>query len=184
MKFLIIFLSILFSYHLFAEDIKDCNCTDGFVEYCKYDETKNFIGFCSNEKGRQIGKTFYEDGTSFEKVDVEEVGEDLKAHGFEPTGSEMLCNGMTGEMMSSSVFIGPVYYQRLKHIVSDKIHSRATGAVQSLTRQPLDGRSRGGGYVNYFFLLLSFFFSPSSCTLPQVALWWCVKISSLMIPFS
>jgi hypothetical protein len=65
-KLLIIFLSILFSYHLFAEDIKDCNCTDGFVEYCKYDETKNFIGFCSNEKGRQIGKTFYEDGTSFE----------------------------------------------------------------------------------------------------------------------
>ena len=66
MKLLIIFLSILFSYHLFAEDIKDCNCTDGFVEYCKYDETKNFIGFCSNEKGRQIGKTFYEDWTSFE----------------------------------------------------------------------------------------------------------------------
>ena len=66
MKFLIIFLSILFSHHIFAEDIKDCNCTDGFVEYCKYDETKNFIGFCSNEKGRQIGKTFYEDGTSFE----------------------------------------------------------------------------------------------------------------------
>ena len=66
MKFLTIFLSILFSYHIFAEDIKDCNCADGFVEYCKYDETKNFIGFCSNEKGRQIGKTFYEDGTSFE----------------------------------------------------------------------------------------------------------------------
>lgn len=61
-----ILLCIFLPYYSFADDIKDCNCRDGFVEYCKYDETKNFIGFCSNEKGRQIGKTFYEDATTFE----------------------------------------------------------------------------------------------------------------------
>ena len=66
MKFLPILLCIFLPYYSFADDIKDCNCTDGFVEYCKYDETKNFIGFCSNEKGRQIGKTFYEEGITFE----------------------------------------------------------------------------------------------------------------------
>ena len=66
MKFLPILLCIFLPYYGFADDITDCNCTDGFVEYCKYDETKNFIGFCSNEKGRQIGKTFYEEGVTFE----------------------------------------------------------------------------------------------------------------------
>lgn len=66
MKFLLILLCIFLPYYSFADDIKDCNCTDGFVEYCKYDETKNFIGFCSKEKGRQIGKTFYEEGITFE----------------------------------------------------------------------------------------------------------------------
>jgi hypothetical protein len=60
-QYLLIFISLVFALHGFSEDIQDCNCTDGFVEYCKYDESKNFIGFCSNEKGRQIGKTFYQD---------------------------------------------------------------------------------------------------------------------------
>ena len=66
MKFLPILLTILFSLHAFADDVKDCDCIDGFVDYCKYEDSKNFIGFCSKEKGRQIGKTFYEDGTTFE----------------------------------------------------------------------------------------------------------------------
>ena len=63
---LILSLVLLFSFPNFAEDIKACNCTDGFVEYCKYDDSRNFIGFCSEEKGRQIGKTFYQDGVTFE----------------------------------------------------------------------------------------------------------------------
>ena len=66
MQYLLIFISIVITLYSFSEDIQDCNCTEGFVEYCKYDESKNFIGFCSNEKGRQIGKTFYQDGITFE----------------------------------------------------------------------------------------------------------------------
>ena len=66
MKLLFLSLTILLSFPNFAEEIKACDCTDGFVEYCKYDESKNFIGFCSKEKGRQIGKTFFEDGVAFE----------------------------------------------------------------------------------------------------------------------
>ena len=53
--------------------------------------------------------------------------------------------GFTGEQFKAKIFIGPVYYQRLKHLVHDKIHARNFGNVQSLTRQPLEGRSRDGG---------------------------------------
>lgn len=63
---------------------------------------------------------------------------------FNGEGTEMLYNGFTGECMGE-VFMGPVYYQRLKHLVSEKIHARATGPVTTLTRQPLEGRSRDGG---------------------------------------
>jgi DNA-directed RNA polymerase beta subunit/intein/homing endonuclease len=68
----------------------------------------------------------------------------LGMNGYESTGKEILMNGMTGEQMGM-FFIGPVYYQRLKHLVSDKMHARATGPVTTLTRQPLEGRSRDGG---------------------------------------
>lgn len=69
----------------------------------------------------------------------------LKEFGFEGNGYETLYNGMTGEPIGSQIFIGPTYYQRLKHMVSDKIHARAQGHVTTLTRQPLEGRSRDGG---------------------------------------
>ncbi|NDB50238.1 MAG: MFS transporter [Actinobacteria bacterium] len=76
---------------------------------------------------------------------ADEICNRLASVGFERDGSEMLCNGMTGERMRAKVFIGPTYYQRLKHMVGDKIHARADGDVQILTNQPLEGRSRGGG---------------------------------------
>ena len=73
-----IFLITLLSLSLFSnEDVKDCPCDGNFVDYCKYDESKYFIGFCSKEKGRDIGKTFYTSGVTFEGNyfnDVDSVG--------------------------------------------------------------------------------------------------------------
>lgn len=87
------------------------------------------------------------DATPFgsSSVDISQVLCDrLGMNGFDGCGKEMMYNGFTGEAMGE-VFIGPVYYQRLKHLVSEKIHARATGPVTTLTRQPLEGRSRDGG---------------------------------------
>lgn len=78
------------------------------------------------------------------KTVAEEICERLEMNGYQGSGNEILYNGMTGEMMGE-YFMGPVYYQRLKHLVSDKIHARETGPVTTLTRQPLEGRSRDGG---------------------------------------
>ena len=77
MRFSILFLAAFISSFNFSNEIQNCNCTDGFVEFCKYDETKNFIGFCSSTEGRRIGKTFYESGTTFEGSyynDIDSVG--------------------------------------------------------------------------------------------------------------
>ncbi len=69
----------------------------------------------------------------------------LESCGFSDDGNEVMYNGFTGEKFKTKIFIGPTYYQRLKHLVKDKIHARDRGNVQSLTRQPLEGRSRDGG---------------------------------------
>tara|TARA_X000000950_G_scaffold288085_1_gene403226 strand:- start:24 stop:3377 length:3354 start_codon:yes stop_codon:yes gene_type:complete len=76
---------------------------------------------------------------------IPELSKSLEKCGFNLHGNEMMYNGMTGENFSSSIFIGPTYYHRLKHLVSAKIHARNNGAIQALTRQPLEGRSREGG---------------------------------------
>lgn len=60
-------------------------------------------------------------------------------------GNEVLYNGRTGEQMRVNIFMGPTFYQRLKHMVDDKVHARATGPDVILTRQPTEGRSRDGG---------------------------------------
>ena len=65
--------------------------------------------------------------------------------GFDNYGEEILYSGIMGSQLTSKIFIGPTYYQRLKHMVDDKIHSRSSGPVQLLTRQPAEGRSRDGG---------------------------------------
>lgn len=76
---------------------------------------------------------------------VDKVSGNLKEYGFQTQGWETMYNGMTGEMINARIFIGPTYYQRLKHMVDDKMHARAQGHVTMLTRQPLEGRSRDGG---------------------------------------
>ena len=64
---------------------------------------------------------------------------------FERHGNEVMMNGFTGQMIQSSIFMGPAFYQRLKHMVKDKQHSRSIGPKVMLTRQPAEGRARDGG---------------------------------------
>jgi len=88
----------------------------------------------------------YGDGTSFGELDVKTIVEQLQGLGYESYGNEVLYNGLTGEQLETNIFIGPVFYQRLKHMVSDKQHSRSIGPMVNLTRQPAEGRSRDGGF--------------------------------------
>ena len=85
------------------------------------------------------------DGTPYSHLPVETVREQLLQLGMHPYGNEVLYNGQTGEMMEVEIFMGPTFYQRLKHMVRDKTHSRSRGPIVSLTRQPCEGRSRDGG---------------------------------------
>lgn len=98
-----------------------------------------------------LGKVLVElgmfgDGTSFGNLDVYSITEELQRCGYESYGNEVLYSGQNGRQMETSIFIGPVFYQRLKHMVNDKEHSRAIGPVVNLTRQPAEGRSRDGGF--------------------------------------
>ena len=86
------------------------------------------------------------DGTSFGNLDVKTIAEELQKIGFESYGNEVLYDGHTGKQIETSIFVGPVFYQRLKHMVNDKEHSRSIGPVVNLTRQPAEGRSRDGGF--------------------------------------
>jgi len=85
------------------------------------------------------------DATPFSKIDTESLFGYLREYGFDEQCEEVMYNGMTGHKMNSTIFIGPTYYQRLKHMVEDKIHSRISGQVHTTTRQPTEGRSRDGG---------------------------------------
>jgi DNA-directed RNA polymerase beta subunit len=89
---------------------------------------------------------FMGDGTAFSSLDVFSISEELQKLGYHSKGNEIMYNGLTGEQMEVSIFFGPVYYQRLKHMVNDKQHSRAFGPMVNLTRQPAEGRSRDGGF--------------------------------------
>jgi len=92
----------------------------------------------------QLG--MFGDGTSFGNLDIKTISEKLQGLGYESYGNELLYNGLTGEQLETTVYIGPVFYQRLKHMVNDKQHSRSIGPMVNLTRQPAEGRSRDGGF--------------------------------------
>jgi DNA-directed RNA polymerase beta subunit len=97
-----------------------------------------------------LGKVLVElglfgDGTSFGDLNVDSISQKLLELGYEAHGNELMYNGLTGEQIECSVFLGPVFYQRLKHMVNDKQHSRSIGPMVNLTRQPAEGRSRDGG---------------------------------------
>jgi DNA-directed RNA polymerase II subunit RPB2 len=97
-----------------------------------------------------LGKVLVElglfgDGSAFGDLGVAEITRMLAGLGHERYGNERLTNGMTGEQITTSIFIGPVFYQRLKHMVRDKEHSRGEGSMMLLTRQPGEGRAKKGG---------------------------------------
>jgi DNA-directed RNA polymerase II subunit RPB2 len=98
-----------------------------------------------------LGKVLLElglfgDATSFGNLDVHTICEELQKLGYESYGNEILYDGHTGRQIETCIFVGPVYYQRLKHMVNDKEHSRSIGPMVNLTRQPAEGRSRDGGF--------------------------------------
>lgn len=86
------------------------------------------------------------DGTAFSELSMQTIMEELQKVGFESCGNEIMYSGETGRQLETSVFVGPVFYQRLKHMVNDKQHSRSIGPMVNLTRQPAEGRCRDGGF--------------------------------------
>ena len=87
----------------------------------------------------------YIDGTTFGVVSEKELRKMLIEFGFREDGTETMYNGMTGEEFKAKIYIGDMYYLKLKHMVANKLHSRASGRIQLLTRQPIEGRAQGGG---------------------------------------
>ncbi|XP_031624411.1 DNA-directed RNA polymerase II subunit RPB2-like [Contarinia nasturtii] len=86
------------------------------------------------------------DATPFNDiVNVQKISTFLQQYGYHMRGNEVMYNGHTGQKIKSQIFIGPTYYQRLKHMVDDKIHSRSRGKTQILCRQPVGGRCNDGG---------------------------------------
>ena len=86
------------------------------------------------------------DATPFNRdMTLERLSELLMSKGLHPQSDEIMYCGYTGKQMPTAIFTGPILYQRLKHMVADKIHSRSTGPLVMLTRQPAEGRAREGG---------------------------------------
>ncbi|XP_037973435.2 DNA-directed RNA polymerase III subunit RPC2 [Plutella xylostella] len=101
------------------------------------------IELLAGKAGLLEGKLHY--GTAFGGSKVTDVCAELERHGFNYHGKDVFYSGLTGEPLEAYIYSGPVYYQKLKHMVQDKMHARARGPRAVLTRQPTEGRAREGG---------------------------------------
>lgn len=97
----------------------------------------------SSKEGVLTGK--FHDATPFTDFDLNAIESQLAQCGYDRCGDEIMYNGITGEPMETPITFWPTYYQRLKHMVADKMHARALGPIQALTKQPAEGRSKMGG---------------------------------------
>ncbi|MFQ5998062.1 MAG: DNA-directed RNA polymerase subunit B [Candidatus Bathyarchaeia archaeon] len=100
---------------------------------------ESLAGKVASLRGRPVN------GTPFMNERPEDLKQSLRDMGFHYGGREAVYNGVTGEKLQVEVFFGVIYYQKLHHMVADKMHARSRGQVQMLTRQPTEGRARGGG---------------------------------------
>ncbi|KAA8496235.1 DNA-directed RNA polymerase III subunit RPC2 [Porphyridium purpureum] len=101
------------------------------------------IEFIAGKAG--VFEGVFNEGTAFEGCSVDDCAKLLVKAGFSYSGKDMMYSGITGEPLRSYVFQGPIFYQKLKHMVKDKMHARSRGPRALLTRQPTEGRSRDGG---------------------------------------
>ena len=103
----------------------------------------HLIEMVAGKVGALAGR--YINGTTFDAEPEERLRKELLSLGFRESGVETMYNGQTGEQLQAKIFIGNMYYLKLKHMVANKIHSRARGPIQLLTRQPTEGRAKEGG---------------------------------------
>ncbi|XP_011300375.1 DNA-directed RNA polymerase III subunit RPC2 [Fopius arisanus] len=101
------------------------------------------IELLAGKAGLMKGQFHY--GTAFGGSKVTDVCEELVRHGYNYLGKDIFYSGTTGEPLQAYIYSGPIYYQKLKHMVQDKMHARARGPRAVLTRQPTEGRSKEGG---------------------------------------
>jgi len=103
----------------------------------------HIIELLAGKVGAMSGR--FVDGTIFNPESDKSLRQELLELGLKDNGEEVMYNGITGEVMKSRIYIGNMYFLKLKYMVANRLHARASGRIQLLTRQPIEGRAKGGG---------------------------------------